>query len=80
MTTLQDILKPQVKTKKKAPASAAANNLQVPISLEELYRKVQQKAYELYEKRGCSLGYECQDWLEAERLIEAESKKGPAKQ
>ena len=80
MATLQYIFKPQVKTKKKAPASAASNNLQVQTSLEELYQKIRQKAYEFYEKRGCAPGYECQDWLEAERLIEAEYKKGSAKE
>lgn len=80
MATLQYIFKPQVKTKKKAPASAASDNLQGQTSPEELYQKVQQKAYEFYEKRGCAPGYECQDWLEAERFIDAECKKGAVKE
>lgn len=33
------------------------------------HHEIARLAYELYEKRGCSPGYELEDWLEAERLI-----------
>ncbi len=31
--------------------------------------QIQQKAYELYEKRGCQPGHEWEDWFEAEKMI-----------
>lgn len=34
--------------------------------------KVEQKAYELYEKKGCQNGHDLDDWLEAEKIIETE--------
>lgn len=33
------------------------------------HHEVARVAYELYEKRGCSPGYEFEDWLEAERIV-----------
>ena len=38
-------------------------------SSEELREKIQQKAYELFEQRGCEHGHDLEDWLEAERLV-----------
>ena len=35
-------------------------------------QKVEKKAYELYEKRGCQDGHDLDDWLEAEKIIEQE--------
>jgi len=40
----------------------------------ELRERIAQKAYELYEKRGSTHGLDVQDWLEAERLVLAETK------
>ena len=39
------------------------------VSREEFMQLVQQKAYELYEKRGCKSGNDLEDWLNAERLV-----------
>ena len=36
------------------------------------FERVRQRAYELYVKRGNSSGDEMEDWLEAERQIDAE--------
>ncbi len=33
---------------------------------------VENKAFELYEKRGCQPGHDQEDWLEAEKLVEEE--------
>jgi len=33
---------------------------------------VEKKAYELYEKRGCTHGRDMEDWFEALRLVEDE--------
>jgi hypothetical protein len=36
---------------------------------EDLRRKIEKKAYELYEGRGCITGRDLEDWLEAEQMI-----------
>ncbi len=35
---------------------------------EEIRRRIEKLAYELYQRRGRQDGHDCQDWLEAERL------------
>jgi hypothetical protein len=35
-------------------------------------QRVEKKAFELYEKRGCQNGRDCDDWYEAEKIVEAE--------
>ena len=42
----------------------------------DIQRRIQDKAYELYQKRGCSCGNDLDDWYEAERLVKAEIKSG----
>jgi hypothetical protein len=37
-----------------------------------LRQRIAEKAYELYECRGCCHGRDVEDWLEAERLVSAE--------
>ena len=39
------------------------------VSREEFMQLIQQKAYEIYEKRGCKPGNDLEDWLNAERLV-----------
>ena len=34
--------------------------------------RVEKKAYELYEKRGCKPGQDWQNWFDAEKLVEDE--------
>jgi hypothetical protein len=36
------------------------------------HQLISEKAYELYQKRGCCDGCDLDDWLEAERLITVE--------
>jgi hypothetical protein len=38
----------------------------------DLYSRVQEKAYKLYEKRGCFHGNDWADWFEAERQVKRE--------
>jgi len=52
-----------------AKASKTSKTSKSKINSEDLFLKIQKKAYELYEKRGSLPGYEGEDWLEAERLI-----------
>ena len=46
-----------------------ALNNEERVSREEFMQLVQQKAYELYEKRGSKQGNDLEDWLNAERLV-----------
>ena len=39
--------------------------------------EIAQRAFELYQKRGCLPGHESEDWLEAEKQLSAEP--GPGK-
>ena len=34
--------------------------------------EIAQRAFELYQKRGCKPGYESEDWLEAEKQLSGE--------
>ena len=54
---------------KTVPAKPACGNC---VDAKIYAEKVEKKAYELYEKRGCQDGHDCEDWLEAERIIEEE--------
>ena len=40
-----------------------------PTVLIPIERQIQQRAYELYERRGRTDGYDLEDWLQAEREI-----------
>lgn len=44
------------------------------LSNDELRKRISEKAYELYQCRGCCHGHDLDDWLEAERLVSAELK------
>ena len=47
-----------------------------PLSSDALLNeKIQNKAYELYEKRGCVHGSDWMDWFEAERIIKGSRRK-----
>ena len=39
---------------------------------EEIARRIQDKAYELYQSRGCSHGDDQSDWYRAEQIVLAE--------
>jgi len=47
------------------------------ISDEELYERVAQRAYQLYQERGEEPGDDLADWLTAEQLVKAELRHGP---
>lgn len=52
----------------KKPGKASAVNI-------ELQERIQQKAYELFQKRGCKPGYELFDWSMAEKLVKLETQR-----
>lgn len=64
-----------MKKKENIASDPSKSDFSVAVNLNpDLRERVGQKAYELYEKRGSSHGLDIQDWLEAERLVLAETK------
>jgi hypothetical protein len=51
------------------PSSSSANT-----SASDLVTKIRERAYELYQQRGCTHGHEHEDWLQAEQEILARYK------
>jgi len=43
------------------------------VDVNNFTRRVEKKAYELYEKRGSEWGHDWDDWFEAQRRVEAET-------
>lgn len=41
----------------------------------EARERIEKKAYELYEYRGCAHGHDWEDWFEAERIVTTASEK-----
>jgi len=61
-------MKRQGKRTSLRPAEDAAER--VP---DDLYEKIAQRAYELFERRGGEWGHDMEDWLEAERAVREEA-------
>jgi hypothetical protein len=47
-----------------------ARPARLSLTKEDRYERVARKAYELYQQRGEQPGYDLDDWLLAERLVE----------
>ena len=65
-TRMLDRLDEVVKGKRGKAKSAPA------IDAKCFAERVEKKAYELYEKRGCKPGQDWQNWFDAEKLVEDE--------
>ncbi|MBI3611225.1 MAG: DUF2934 domain-containing protein [Nitrospirae bacterium] len=63
-------MKKQSNKKSDIPQSSLSETAATNSALRE---RIAQKAYELYEKRGWGHGLDTEDWLEAERLVLAET-------
>jgi len=65
-----------VKTKTIHPKDSTPKNLLLMSARAsedpELRHRIAEKAYELYQQRGCVHGHDGEDWLEAERLVLSE--------
>lgn len=46
-----------------------SENSQPSLTKEEINKKIEEKAYEIYLQRGCTPGNEEADWLEAEKEV-----------
>ncbi|MCC6758008.1 MAG: DUF2934 domain-containing protein [Candidatus Omnitrophica bacterium] len=42
------------------------------VDAQSFAERVEKKAYELYERRGCKIGQDWQNWFDAEKLVEDE--------
>jgi hypothetical protein len=42
-------------------------------SADDIRTRIEKLAYALYQQRGQQDGYDCEDWLEAERMVQAAS-------
>ncbi len=42
------------------------SSTQLKVGAEELQDRIRERAFELYEQRGCQDGHELDDWLQAE--------------
>jgi len=64
----------QQTTRRASPPSPAP-----PLTIrdEELYERVAQRAYQLYQDRGEEHGHDLTDWFAAEQLVQAELLHGP---
>jgi len=61
-------------TARKGPVPAASN---AKAQDSALYKRIAQRAFELYEQRGRQAGYELEDWLQAEREVRSTAAKMP---
>ena len=52
-----------------APVGAA----RIRLSTDEIQQRVRERAYQLFESRGCAHGFHDQDWIEAELQIRREN-------
>jgi hypothetical protein len=57
---------------KSAPVATRSDSRSV-VDRRDLHHRIAELAYFYYEQRGYASGYELQDWLEAERIILAET-------
>ena len=60
------------KNKNDEKVAQAKSESQKPSDPNIFTQMVEKKAYELYVKRGCQNGHDCDDWFEAEKIVEAE--------
>ena len=58
--------------KSKGKTSQGKPEKQKPGNSDVYAQRVEKKAYELFEKRGCQGGHAWDDWFEAEKIVETE--------
>ncbi len=72
MGILTETEKVAVKIKGNGKAARAKTETKKFVEANVFAQRVEKKAYELYEKRGCQNGHDCDDWFEAEKIVETE--------
>jgi hypothetical protein len=51
-------------------AAAVMEKPQAPANKQDQKERIKRTAYAIYEKRGYAHGYDLQDWLEAEKIVQ----------
>ena len=68
-------MRPATTVKRTGTKSATPKNrIETPLSQTsysngDFYQKVQAKAFQLFEARGCAHGFDVEDWLLAEQIV-----------
>lgn len=70
-TAKKTTAKKTTSVKKANAALDKLNKMEVTLTIEELNRMVEHRAYDLYMERGYSHGDDMHDWLEAEKEIKS---------
>ncbi len=60
----------------KKAADKSAVQKKEPVIGDKVYRRIEEKAYELYVARGCHHGKSLEDWYEAEAMVKDEIRRG----
>ncbi len=76
-TRKRNMAKSSTAQQMKRHASPLSPATPLTIREEELYERVAQRAYQLYQERGEEPGHDLADWLSAEQLVRAELLYGP---
>ena len=72
---VKQVANPFVRTKSTSPQASSYQKETVPsarIVSQDLQKRIQEKAYEIFERRGYSHGNDWADWFEAERIVRSQ--------
>ncbi len=72
METASEIVTEVLKRRKTGTVGPEKHEREKGIKANIFEQKVEKKAYEIYKNSGCQDGHDSEDWLEAEKIIEAE--------
>jgi len=72
METASEIVNEVLKRRRTGTIGPEKHEREKGVKANVYEQRVEKKAYEIYENRGCQGGHDCEDWLEAEKIIEAE--------
>jgi hypothetical protein len=72
METASEIVTEGLKRRRTGTIGPEKHGREKGIKSDIFEQRVEKKAYEIYQDRGCQDGHDCDDWLEAEKIVEAE--------
>ena len=72
METASEIVTEVLKRRRSGTVGPEKHGREKGIKSDIFEQMVAKKAYEIYQNRGCQDGHDCDDWLEAEKIVEAE--------
>ena len=72
METASEIVKEVLKRRRTGTIGPEKHDREKGIKADIFEQRVEKKAYEIYQNRGCQDGHDYEDWLKAEKIVEAE--------